>query len=188
MRNTSDLSLFLGQMLRRPQSVSALMPSSERLARAMAAEVPEGTGPVVELGPGTGKITRALLEAGIAPSDLHLLEINDDFVSFLRLRHPDVHLHHRGAQDMDRIGLSTARAVVSGLPLLSLPRDLQRAILEAAFRLLPPGAPLIQFTYGPSNPVPGPLMRDLGLVVERGRRVWHNMPPAQIYRLRRPAA
>ena len=151
----------------------------------MAAQVPAGKGPVVELGPGTGKITRALIAAGIAAADLHLFEINAPFVELLHLRHPDATIHHRGAQQMTQVGLSDVRAVVSGLPLLSFPRGLQDEILTAAFELLPPGAPFIQFTYGPSNPVPQPLMTRLGLVAQRRCRIWGNLPPARVYTLTR---
>ncbi|MCR8549657.1 methyltransferase type 12 [Salipiger sp. P9] len=185
LRPDSDLSLFVGQALRRPQSVSALVPASDRLAAAMAAQIPEGPGPVVELGPGTGKITRRILGHGVAPEDLHLVEINDEFVSLLRQRFPELAVHHCGAQTLCDLGLPPLRAVVSGLPLLSFPAPLQARILRAAFRQLAPGAPFIQYTYGPSVPVSARLMQALKLTARRRNVVWGNLPPAQVLTLHR---
>lgn len=186
---SQDLSLFLGQMLRRPHRVVALAPSSEALARLMAAQVPAPSpdqpgGPVIELGAGTGKITRALLESGIAPDQLHLFELNDRFVTRLRDGFPDTHVHHAPAQSMTEAGLTGARAVVSGLPFLSMPLAVQRAILTATFTALRPGAPFIQFTYGPTPPVAESLRLDLGLSWQKSHRVWGNLPPARVYTFR----
>ncbi|APZ54828.1 class I SAM-dependent methyltransferase [Salipiger abyssi] len=186
-RPDADFSLFLGQALRSPQSVSALAPASDRLATAMARCIPEGSGPLVELGPGTGKITRRILARGIAPADLHLIEINDEFAGLLRQRFPDLTVHHCGAQSVGSLGLPPLRAVVSGLPLLSFPAPLQARILRAAFRQLAPGAPFIQYTYGPGVPVASRLMRALHLRARRCAVVWGNLPPAQVLTLHRDA-
>ena len=179
---TSDLSIFLRQVLRNPSQISAVAPSSERLARKMVAALPDSAGPIVELGPGTGKFTRALLAAGVAPHDLAAFEMSQDFVSHLRQRFPLVDVRHRGAQHMDEaFGTTPLRAVVSGLPLLSIPLQIQRAILSAAFRRLAPGAPFIQFTYGPFPPVPQALRDELGLSARSTGWVMANLPPAQVY-------
>lgn len=188
LRPDADLSFFLGQALKRPQSVSALAPSSARLAEAMASLVPAGSGPVVELGPGTGKITRQILAHGVAPRDLHLLEINDDFVTLLQERFPEVSVHNCGAEAVAGLGLPPLRAVVSGLPLLSFPVTLQARILRAAFRQLAPGAPFIQYTYGPAVPVPPRLMKALRLRAIRRAVIWGNLPPAQVLTLHRHVA
>lgn len=182
----SDLPLFLGRMLRRPHQVVALAPSSTALARAMAAEVPEGTkGCVVELGAGTGKITKALLERGIAPEDLNAFELNPEFALYLHKRFPDVHVHNTPAQWMRAMDLGPLRAVVSGLPLLSMPNRVQSDILEASFDTLQPGGCFIQFTYGPTPPVSRALRERLGLSWTRSDRIWGNLPPARVYTFRR---
>ena len=178
----SDFNLFLRQVIRQPAQVSALAPSSERLARRMVAALPDRPGPVIELGPGTGTFTRALLAAGVAPRDLTAFEMSPDFVSHLRARFPAVDIRLRPAQYLDEApDTGPLRAVVSGLPMLSIPADIQRHILAAAFQRLAPGAPFIQFTYGPFPPVPLRLRAELGLVAHSTGWVMANLPPAQVY-------
>ena len=180
-----DARLFLREAMKRPQAVSALVPSSQKLAAAMASQVPSGHGPVVELGPGTGKITREILAHGVSPRDLHLVEVNDQFVTLLKNRFPESHVHHCGAEAVSTLHLPPLRAVVSGLPMLSFPARLQARILRSAFRSLAPGAPFIQYTYGPTVPVSGRVMRALGLQSRRSSIVWGNLPPAQVLLLQR---
>lgn len=180
----SDLSFFLGQLLRRPHEVVALAPSSEDLARAMAAALPAGTRRVAELGPGTGKITRALIAAGIAPADLTLFELNPEFVVRLREAFPGVRVLDRSAQTIASECAGGVDAVVSGLPLLSMPDAVQAEILSGAFAVMPPGGVFVQFTYGPSPPVARSVRRALRLTHTRGRRVWNNLPPARVYTFR----
>ncbi len=182
---SSDLKLFLGQLLRRPHEVVALAPSSEDLARAMAAQIPLPAGRVAEFGPGTGKLTRAILARGVAPADLTLFELNPDFCTRLRERFPGVSVVNAPAQSLpDRCkpGLS---AVVSGLPLLSMSEATQQAIVGAAFDRLSPGGVYIQFTYGPASSVAEPVQRALRLQAERGPKVWNNLPPARVWIYRR---
>jgi phosphatidylethanolamine/phosphatidyl-N-methylethanolamine N-methyltransferase len=183
----SDLALFVGQILRSPKTISAMAPSSRGLARAITAAIGPDTGKVAEFGPGTGVFTRMLLERGVAPKDLTLFEVNPIFAATLRARHPALRVINGGAED---IGLhcDTVGAVVSGLPLLSFPDSLIRAILGGAFSVLRPGAAMYQFTYGPRSPVPDAIAAELGLVATpTGRRIWLNWPPAQVYRLTRAA-
>ena len=183
----SDLALFMGQILRSPKTISAMAPSSRGLARAITADIGPDTGPVAEFGPGTGVFTRMILARGVAPKDLTLFEVNPTFAATLRTRFPGVRVINGGAegiaQHCDRVG-----AVVSGLPLLSFPDALIRAILGGAFCALRPGAAMYQFTYGPRSPVPDAIAAGLDLVATpASRRVWLNWPPARVYRLMRRA-
>lgn len=143
------------------------------------------TGRVVEFGPGTGRLTRAILDAGVPPHQLDLFELDSDFVYHLKLRFPGVAVHHLGADQADKIVQPGVGAVISGLPLLSMPSEVREAIVGAAFRVLAPGAPLIQFTYGPVPPVPADTLAKLGLRVEAGAKIWLNLPPARVYRFYR---
>lgn len=181
----SDLALFARRLLRNPRQVSAVAPSSRFLARAMAQGLGSRTGHVVEFGPGTGQLTRAILAAGVAPGNLSLFELDPDFITHLRRDFPGVDVHHLGADRADEVVTPGVGAVVSGLPLLSMPAAVRQAIVAAAFRLLAPGAPFIQFTYGPKPPLPLDCMENLGLRVEAGAKVWLNLPPARVYRFYR---
>jgi len=169
--------------------MSAVAPSSRHLASAMAAGFGPDTGPVVEFGPGTGSITRALLKCGLPPERLTLFELDGALADHLAKTLPGaVTIHRAPAQDavalmQGRLPVGAA-AVISGLPLLSMPNAVRRDIVIAALALLAPGAPLVQFTYGPRPPLPEDLIAALNLTVEKGDRVLRNLPPARIYRFR----
>ncbi len=181
----NDLALFRRKLLRNPRQVSALTPSSRFLAAAMAEGLGPATGRVVEFGPGTGQLTRAILATGVAPQDLALFELDADFVAHLAPIFPGVTVHHLGADRAAEVTPPGIGAVVSGLPLLSMPTPIREAIVSAAFALLAPGAPMIQFTYGRKPPLPPESIDKLGLRVEVGRKVWANLPPARVYRFYR---
>lgn len=176
-----DFPLFAVQALRNPVAVMAIAPSSSALAREMVAGIGPETGAVVELGPGTGRITRALLDQGVARDRLTLLERNPAFSQALSERYPGLRVETRDAQDLGLMGLPDQGAVVSGLPLLSMSRASQQAIVGGAFAVLRPGGVFVQFTYGPQPPVAASVVAALGLSVTRSRRIWGNLPPARVY-------
>lgn len=181
----SDFIAFSRQLLLHPMQTMALAPSSERLCAEMAAQCGALDGPVIELGGGTGKISRALLEAGLAPENLHTLEINPDFLALLKERLPDSNIHNMRAEHLTDTGLKNVAAVVSGLPLLSMPEEVQRAILKGAFEVLRPGGAFVQFTYGYKPPVREAIIRETGAHFTRSERIWGNLPPARVYRFTR---
>jgi len=187
-------ALFLKRWLRQPLSMGAVMPSGPLLTRALALtvvrEMQDRDGHVVELGAGTGEVTKALLAAGIAPDRLALVERDPELISFLRR-------HFRGPRIIEgdaarlpkllaREGVAKIATVVSGLPLLSLPAEVVTGIVHGVFEALPKGAALVQFTYGPSPPIPKALRENLHLVGAHGRRIWRNVPPAVVWTFRRP--
>ena len=126
---------FIRSWLERPLSIGAVTPSGKILARTMARYVdPNSTGPVVELGPGTGPVTEALVAAGVAPSRLVLVEFNPNFCNLLRARYPDATLVQGDAYSMRRLLetllLQPAAAVVSGLPLITKPITTRMRLLR----------------------------------------------------------
>ena len=177
----TELAVFLQQVASRPGEVVALAPSSRALARRMAEAVPEGPGNIVELGAGTGKITAALLEAGVPVDAIHSFEINPVFCDHLQREHPELQVYRDRAENFSRHGIVDIKAVVSGLPLLSMDRDVQRAIVGGAFEHLRPGGSFIQFTYGPVPPVRKVIRDELSLGWTRSEMIWGNMPPATSY-------
>ena len=184
----TELSLFLKQAASRPREVVALAPSSRALAARMAEAVPDGPGNVIELGAGTGRITAALLEAGVPAGAIHCFEINPSFCGHLRWRHPGLNVYRDGAERLGMHGLRDVKAVVSGLPLLSMDEGVQRAIVGAAFRNLRPGGLFIQFTYGAVPPVRKAVRAELSLGWTRSGRIWTNVPPATSYAFHRRRA
>ena len=180
-----DLAVFIGQVLRRPHQVVALAPSSQSLAAAMAAVVTPATGRVAELGPGTGRITRALLARGVRPDDLTLFERNPIFCTRLRARFPGVTVLNRSAELVGEQCLPGLGAVISGLPLLSMSEPVQRAIVAGAFAALRPDGVFVQFTYGPRPPIASAVRRALCLGWSRSAWIFDNLPPACVYTFRR---
>lgn len=179
---------FFRQWLKSPLSIAAISPSSQYLARQMLAELPADARRVVELGGGTGVFTAALLAHGIAPQDLLVLELNEDLHQHLSQRFPGAHVICGDARELPEIvtgcGYANggpADAVLSGLGLLSMSRGMQKAIVEAAFRVLRPEGRFIQFTYGPTSPVSGEVLAELQLVARRASLTWRNVPPATVY-------
>ena len=182
----NDLLLFARQLLHNPTQIAAISPSSRFLARAMAADLGPKTGHVVEFGPGTGQLTKGILAAGVAPENLTLFEMSADFTHLLQARFAGVTVHRAGAQlAASFVAKGSVGAVVSGLPLLSMPEAVVQSILTAAFDILRPDGVYIQFTYGNKPPIPAAVMQNLGLEARRATKVWLNVPPAQVYYLRR---
>jgi phosphatidylethanolamine/phosphatidyl-N-methylethanolamine N-methyltransferase len=189
-------ALFLKRWLRRPFAMGAVVPSGRLLAEAMAqatlAALEGRPGHVVELGAGTGEVTKALLAAGIAPERLALVERDGELAAFLRRHFPGPRIIEGDAARLPRLladhGIASVAAVVSSLPLLSLPADIVNGIVTGVFEALPRGAALVQFTYGPTPPVPRGLRQNLHLVGARGHRIWRNVPPAVVWTFRRPPA
>ena len=173
---------FLRALMARPKNVGAIAPSSRGLARAMARQIdPERPGPVLELGPGTGVITEAILARGIAAGRLTLVEYDSDMAGFLASRFEGVDVINGDAFDLARaLGRKAEQpfsAIVSGLPLLNFPLARRRHYLEGVCRLLAPGAPLVQFSYG----VQPPVMPPPGYSVMRAALIWANLPPARVW-------
>ncbi|HVJ62029.1 MAG TPA: methyltransferase domain-containing protein [Tahibacter sp.] len=179
---------FFKQWLKNPLSVAALSPSSRQLARLMVRELPKGAERVIELGGGTGVFTQAMIEHGVEPERLMVVELNEELHQFLQQRFPDVQVVCGDARQLPALveqrnfsADGHVDAIVSGLGLLSMPKKLQREILEGAFAVLPPEGRYIQFTYGPVSPVGREILDDLGLVVRRGGFAWWNIPPASVF-------
>jgi phosphatidylethanolamine/phosphatidyl-N-methylethanolamine N-methyltransferase len=188
-------ALFLKRWLRRPLAVGAVVPSGrllgEAMARATLAAIAGRDGHVIELGAGTGHVTKALLAAGIAAERLVLVERDPELASFLRRHFTGSRILEGDAARLTRLlaahGIERIAAVVSSLPLLSLPAEVVNGIVNGVFETLPRGAALIQFTYGPSPPVPRALRERLHLQASSGRRIWRNVPPAVVWTFTRPA-
>jgi len=181
----TDTLLFLRQLISRPKQISAIAPSSRFLARAMTAGLGPTTGRVVEFGPGTGVLTRAILAAGVKPQNLTLFEFNPDFVDRLRSGFPGVTVHNKGAQTAATHVQPGVSAVISGLPLMSMPLEVREAIVRAAFDVLAPDGIYVQFTYGAKPQVTPEQMAKLDLKVEQTAYDLFNLPPARVHTFRR---
>jgi phosphatidylethanolamine/phosphatidyl-N-methylethanolamine N-methyltransferase len=178
-----DEMQFIRSWFEKPLSTGAVMPSSKALARTMASYVdPQSTGPIIELGPGTGPVTQALVQRGIDPKRLILVEFNPDFCRLLRARYPAATVVQGDAYRLRRLLQTTVRepaaAMVSGLPLVTKPLRTRLRLISEALGLLAPGAPFIQFTYAMVPPIPKALS---GIKAEASELIWMNLPPARVW-------
>lgn len=172
-----ELRIFLGQLLKKPHQVVAIAPSSEKLAAEMASTLEPSRGLVVEIGAGTGRITQAIIDRGIPAKHIHAIEMNPTFCDVLKKKFPDLSVHQCSATDIAALSIDEPQAVVSGLPLLSMPLQVQTAIVEGAFN----AGTYIQFTYGPKPPIKAELRNKLNLSWTKSTKIWQNLPPARVY-------
>jgi phosphatidylethanolamine/phosphatidyl-N-methylethanolamine N-methyltransferase len=172
---------FIASWIQHPLKVGAVSPSGRALAKAVAAEIdPSITGPIVELGPGTGPVTEALVARGIAPERLVLVEYDPEFCTLLRRRFPGATVvegdAYALADTLAGIVKEPIAGIVSCLPLMTRPLNVRVRLLNAAMRLLRPGAPYVQFTYAMTAPIPSRRYR-----VTSSPRIWLNLPPARVW-------
>ena len=174
---------FIRSWLDKPLTTGAVMPSGKLLARTMARYVDISIpGPVIELGPGTGPVTEALVAHGVDPARLLLVEFNPVFCRILRSRYPTATVVQGDAYSLKRLLESLIRqpaaAVVSGLPLLTKPFKTRVRLINDAFALMRDDAPFVQFTYAMTPPIPKRLARAR---IEASERIWLNLPPARVW-------
>jgi phosphatidylethanolamine/phosphatidyl-N-methylethanolamine N-methyltransferase len=185
--SSGELLEFFRAWLANPLTVGAIMPSSTALGAVITSEIDVQSAPIIELGPGTGVFTRAMLAKGVPERQLALLDSDPRFASLLRLQFPAARVVCMNAARLRHVELfeGGVGAVLSGLPLLSMPPRTVAAILEGAFRHIRSGGAFYQFTYGLRCPVNRAILERLGLKAERIGRVLANVPPAFVFRIRR---
>jgi len=174
-----DWLSFVERMARNPRAIGAISPASPALAEAMAREVDFAQpGRVLELGPGTGAITRALIRRGLGAERVLAIEADPTFARILRTRFPGLEVVEGDATDASGIkALGPFIGIISSLPLLNFPPHERVGVVQALLRLLPPGAPFVQYSYGVRPPLP----RSPELRVSLADKVWRNLPPARVW-------
>jgi phosphatidylethanolamine/phosphatidyl-N-methylethanolamine N-methyltransferase len=183
---TKETELFFRQWLRSPKSMGAVIPSSRALARAVTSEVAWRPGQaVVELGAGTGAISQGLMDSGLPPEALMMIELDRPLYEYLRERFPAVRVINGDATRLVDIlrqqGVEQVGTVISGIPMVTMPLGFQRAIVEQSFAALGPEGCLLQYSYSPVVPIPA---KKLGVEARLVKVVMRNLPPATVWRFR----
>ncbi|MBO0346397.1 class I SAM-dependent methyltransferase [Roseibium limicola] len=180
---------FLRTWLESPLKTGAVSPSGPELAACMASYLsPEPGKRVVELGPGTGAVTAAILQRGVAPADLKLVEFCPEFCDLLQKRFPGVGIRRGDAYDLQGVMAQEGilplglNGIVSSLPMLNRPEEARLELLKSALEFLAPGAPFIQFSYGLAPPI---RMLPKGVTMSTSGWIWRNFPPARVFVYRR---
>lgn len=178
-------SFFLAWM-RNPMRVGNPFISSKALSDAMAAQLEvKADEYVLEIGAGTGVVTKSILAAGIAPEKLIVIERDKKLHAQLTKRFPKLNIVLGDARDVKAIlkanNIGKVAAVVSSLPLLAMKKPLRHEIVEASFGVLKPNGQYIQYCYGLFSPVPKRNQRQIGIKGKVKKRIWLNVPPALVW-------
>lgn len=175
---------FLARLAANPIHTGAVAPSGKALSSAMATQVDRTCeGQVLELGPGTGAVTAALIARGIASERITAIEFDPHFAAMVRARCPGIEVIEGDAFALPRLlgGRRGFAAIISSLPLLNFVPQTRKGFLDEVMSRLQPGAPFVQFSYGFSPPVEPPE----GIAVMRAARILFNLPPARVWVYRR---
>ncbi|KPF47380.1 phospholipid N-methyltransferase PmtA [Rhizobium sp. G187] len=177
-----EIRFFKG-MMQGPKTVGAIAPTSSVTARKMASVVEPRSGlPVLELGPGTGVITKQILARGVPAEKIVSIEYSKDFYQRLTQDYPGVHFIHGDAFDIDNtlgaLAGQTFDSVISAVPLLSFPMQARISLLEKLLDRLPAGRPVVQITYGPVSPIVANPDR---YHIQHFDFIVRNIPPAQLW-------
>ncbi|HWN34257.1 MAG TPA: methyltransferase domain-containing protein [Pseudonocardia sp.] len=188
---------IIAQFLRHPLRTGAVAASSARLARAMTEDIGiETASLIVELGPGTGAITDAILPRMGPKARLVLVELNPALAARMAARYPDprVQVVQGSAADLvELVAPGTVDVVVSGLPWTVMPGAVQGRILRAVDEVLRPDGRFTTFAYlhAARTPLARQFLEQLAGQFgsqERGATVWSNLPPARVLRAAQPRA
>jgi len=180
---------FFFGWLRNPRSVGAVLPSSPSVGKLLVTGVRPGAR-VIELGGGTGTVTQAILDAGVRPDDLLVLEKDAKFAKFLKRRFPDVRIVTADAVKLDEFADALSGPVdfvISGLPLLLFSNEDKERLINAVFRVLAPTGRFHQYSYVARCNIRAEQMRELGARASLIGVAPFNVPPAFVYRVRRSA-
>lgn len=182
-----EAELFFRQWLRSPKSMGSVIPSSKALARAVTDQIVWEPGQtIVELGAGTGAISQGLLDSGLPPEAMMMVELDRPLFEYLRDRFPAVRVINGDATRLVDIlrqqGVEQVSTVISGLPMVNMPIEFQRSIVEQSFAALRPEGCLLQYSYSPVTPIRA---KQLEVEAKLVRFVIRNLPPATVWRFRR---
>jgi phosphatidylethanolamine/phosphatidyl-N-methylethanolamine N-methyltransferase len=154
-------SLFLQELVITPRQVGAILPSSQRLAAAMARWLPAHSDThILELGPGTGSVTHALLKHGLREDNLIAIEQSPKMADLLRQRYPRANIITGDAFQLDELlkthapGVDHIGAVFSSLPLLNFELAAADSLAKKIRAVLPSGGKLVQYSYHVGNRQP----------------------------------
>lgn len=177
-----EIRFFKG-MMQGPKTVGAIVPTSSVTAKRMASVIDVKSGlPVLELGPGTGVITKQILARGVAPEKIVSVEYSEDFYRRLVEDYAGVNFIHGDAFNLKTIlgGFAdqTFDCVISAVPMLSFPMEARIQLLEDLLSRIPEGRPVVQITYGPVSPI---IAKPDRYHIQHFDFVVRNIPPAQLW-------
>jgi len=183
INNALVTKLFLLRALRNPRQLGAVAPSSRHLGALLAKCASfDNESPIVELGGGSGSLTRALIKAGIDPARLYVIELDPELASYLKDALPHINVIQGNATDLEHIlpahVIGKVSRIVSGLPMINIPHPVRQQILESCFKIMVPEGAYLQYTYSPLSSIDTKVYQ---LNKKRLGTVFLNLPPATIW-------
>lgn len=178
---------FFKTWIDKPKALGAVLPTSNATARRMASVIDPGSDdPVLELGPGTGVITKAILARNVAPEKLYSVEHTEAFLPQLRSQFPDVNIIHGDAFQLDEalpvMNGAKFDTIISAVPLLNFPAEQRVDFVHDLLERLNPGRPVVQISYGALSPVPSDQKTYSAEPLDWMLR---NIPPARLWVFRK---
>ncbi|MBX9621379.1 MAG: hypothetical protein K2X28_05050 [Alphaproteobacteria bacterium] len=185
--NLLGTKLFLSRVLRNPRQLGAVAPSSRHLGALLARHAAvDDHSPIVELGGGSGSLTRALIKTGIEPGRIYVIELDKALALYLKSAFPQVNVIHGNATELGEILpphiIGKVHRIVSGLPMINMPESVRREILESCFEIMSPNGAYLQYTYSPRSSIKA---ETYGLSKERIGTIFLNIPPATVWQYKR---
>ena len=181
----ADSTLFLREWLVNPQRTGSVAPSSPQLGAAMARWLPRDPESfVLELGPGTGAVTDALLKYGLREDRLIAIEHNPTLARLLQKKFPRARIIAGDAWELDTLladlpqPVSSVGGVISSLPLLNFPKAQADALARKIRAILEPRGRLVQYSY---HLIKGRSRGADDLRLLGSKIVWWNLPPARVH-------
>jgi phosphatidylethanolamine/phosphatidyl-N-methylethanolamine N-methyltransferase len=179
--------LFIKQLIKNPKTVGALYPSSQALSEFILKQIHYTDGDyILEIGAGTGSLTKGLISGGIPKEKIVVLEIDKKLYHFLKNRIPDINIINGDAKDLSNIlpknVINKVSTVVSGIPMMNLSEKEKGDIVDACFSVMKKDGRLIQFTYKPTSPINS---EKFNLEKKFLGSVLFNVPPASIWEFTR---
>ncbi|MBT5389889.1 MAG: phospholipid methyltransferase [Alphaproteobacteria bacterium] len=181
--SSTEHFIFLKRWFKNPRQIGAIAPSSRKLGALIGqhASVDEHKY-VVELGGGTGKLTEALLKAGVPADRLYVIELDKKLVGYLNKRFPQINVVHGSACDLHEIlpneVTGNISCIVSGLPMRNMKSSIRNAIVQSSLKVMDLNGKFLQYTYTPISPIPA---EKFGLKKRRVGRILGNLPPAAVW-------
>lgn len=186
MSSISNILPFFKEFFRNPSKIAAISPSSKSLARLMTRSICPQTGPILELGPGTGVFTNELINRGVLEKNLVLIELSVDFAQLLENKFPKAQVLRLDATQLKKqSSLPQVSTVICGLGFLNMAPEVIKMILEGAFSHLKNNGDFFFFTYGSSCSIPQKIIDSLKLQVTYIGKTYRNLPPARVYKITR---
>jgi phosphatidylethanolamine/phosphatidyl-N-methylethanolamine N-methyltransferase len=175
--------LFILRALKNPRQLGAVAPSSRHLGAFLARHtIIDDISPIIELGGGTGALTRVLINTGLDPKRLYVIELDLALAAYLKSALPQVNVIHGNAAELDQIlppeVIGKVQRIVSGLPMINMPEIIRRKILECCFNVMTPEGAYLQYTYSPRSSIDA---KAYHLKKKRLGTIFRNLPPATIW-------